>query len=267
MLTTAVILAAGCGRRLMPYTNTRPKCLIEVGDKPLLAHILDALNTNGFKRVVIVSGHLSEQLDHYLHQHQHGLDVTTVYNHRYDTTNNIYSLWLASPWVHEGFVLIESDLIFDPEALAPFTLPDRIALDHYNPVQHNGTTALVNENGYLDDLFLLADGTNDGRKNGARLPTHTESRPLYKTVNISSFSNKTWLRIQSRLEDFIGREKLDHYYEIVLQGLVRSGKIHLEAIDFSRFWWDEIDSFEDLERVILAEKNIKTVDFSDVLRR
>ena len=60
--TLAVILAAGQGMRLRPLTNDRPKCLLKVGNHTLLEHQLKALQANGIRNVVIVTGYLAEQI-------------------------------------------------------------------------------------------------------------------------------------------------------------------------------------------------------------
>lgn len=58
----AMILAAGRGERLRPLTDTTPKPLIEVGDKPLIVHHIERLAAVGFKEVVINLGWLGEQI-------------------------------------------------------------------------------------------------------------------------------------------------------------------------------------------------------------
>lgn len=62
----AIIVAAGRGRRLDPYTRTRPKPLLYVAGRPILAHLLDALPTIGISDVVVVVGYLGEQIATYL---------------------------------------------------------------------------------------------------------------------------------------------------------------------------------------------------------
>jgi mannose-1-phosphate guanylyltransferase len=52
-----MILAAGLGTRLRPLTDSRAKCLVPVGDRPILAHILDRLRAAGVERVVVNAFH------------------------------------------------------------------------------------------------------------------------------------------------------------------------------------------------------------------
>lgn len=234
-VTTALMLAAGMGSRLRPHTEKIPKCLVEVGGKPLLAHTLEALEDRGYRRFVIITGHRHELIDEFLDQYDTSLDVETVFNDRYDCTNNIYTLWFAGAYVNEPFLLLESDLIFEPEVLSELCRPDRIALDRYNPEVHSGTVATVTDCGHLASLIINSPG-----------PSETV---LYKTVNIYSFSLATWRAVHSALEKKLANGHVNCFYETAIRDLVDEGAIRLKKADFSDSWWDEIDSETDLKRV------------------
>jgi glucose-1-phosphate thymidylyltransferase len=62
----AIVLAAGRGRRLEPLTLTRPKPLLDVAGRPILAHILDSIARIGVRDVIVVVGHLGDQIAAYL---------------------------------------------------------------------------------------------------------------------------------------------------------------------------------------------------------
>ncbi len=65
----AMIFAAGLGTRLRPLTDTMPKALVRVGEKPLLDHVLDRLESAGFERVVINVHHFADQIVDYVNEH------------------------------------------------------------------------------------------------------------------------------------------------------------------------------------------------------
>lgn len=65
----ALIFAAGLGTRLRPLTDTRPKALVEVNGKPLLAHVLEKLTRSGYTEVVINVHHFGEQIIDYVANH------------------------------------------------------------------------------------------------------------------------------------------------------------------------------------------------------
>jgi MurNAc alpha-1-phosphate uridylyltransferase len=73
--TTAMIMAAGLGKRMRPLTATRPKPLIEVGGKALLDHVLEKLRIAGVKKVVVNVHYLAEALEAHLMSRAHGLEV------------------------------------------------------------------------------------------------------------------------------------------------------------------------------------------------
>ncbi len=72
---TAMIMAAGLGKRMRPLTATRPKPLIEVGGKALLDHVLDKLRIAGVRKVVVNVHYLADSLEAHLASRAHGLEV------------------------------------------------------------------------------------------------------------------------------------------------------------------------------------------------
>lgn len=109
----AVILAGGVGSRLEKLTNGRPKCLVEIGGRPLILHQLEALSDHGVGPVLMVVGYNHEAIREVV-----GQRVEYLVNERFRETNSLYSLWLAREWVTGSFVLLNSDLFFDPEILS-----------------------------------------------------------------------------------------------------------------------------------------------------
>jgi MurNAc alpha-1-phosphate uridylyltransferase len=72
---TAMIMAAGLGKRMRPLTATRPKPLIEVAGKALLDHVLEKLRAAGVRRVVVNVHYLADSLEAHLESRNHGLEV------------------------------------------------------------------------------------------------------------------------------------------------------------------------------------------------
>lgn len=109
----AVILAGGVGSRLGRYADGRPKCLIKIGERPLIKHQLEALADNGVGPVLMVLGYRADTIKEVL-----GDRVEYIVNDRYEETNSLYSLWLAREWIKGPFLLLNSDLFFHPEILS-----------------------------------------------------------------------------------------------------------------------------------------------------
>ena len=113
----AVILCAGIGSRLKSYTENKPKCLVEIKDKPILSYQVDALIELGVEDIVLVTGYLEEKIRDYCYD-KYPQKFIYVLNEDYKTTNSLYSLFLAKQYLEgEEFILFNADLVFDKNLL------------------------------------------------------------------------------------------------------------------------------------------------------
>lgn len=72
---TAMVMAAGLGKRMRPLTATRPKPLVEVAGKPLLDHALDRLRGAGIRRAVVNVHYLADSVEAHLGRREQGLEI------------------------------------------------------------------------------------------------------------------------------------------------------------------------------------------------
>ena len=114
----AVILAAGVSRRLYPLTYDIPKCLIKVGEKPIINHQLDSLKNSGIDEIIIVVGYHRERLIDHINTNYQSLNVNFVINHHYFETNTAYSLQLSDALINnDQFILLNADVLYPYEVL------------------------------------------------------------------------------------------------------------------------------------------------------
>lgn len=122
----ALILAAGAGKRLGAASGGLPKCLLEIDGARLIDHQLRMLSDAGFGPVCMVVGHAHEQVRAAV-----GSRAEFVLNPRYEETNSLYSLSLAAGWLDEAALILNADVLFDPELLRRLQKagPDVLAYD------------------------------------------------------------------------------------------------------------------------------------------
>lgn len=108
----AILLAAGLGTRLRPITNEVPKCMVPVNGMPIIEKQILNLIENGVKDIYVVAGYKREVLKTFLNENYPFVHI--IENELYDTTNNMFSLYLAMNFVRGSeLLLMNSDVFHD----------------------------------------------------------------------------------------------------------------------------------------------------------
>ncbi len=116
----AVILAAGEGQRLRPFTVTRPKVMLSIAGKPILQYVVEALATNGIREIIIVAGYRKEQIfDHFGNGEQFGVRIVYVTQDR--QLGTAHALQQAREIGRDQFMVLNGDNLIDAETIAGFT--------------------------------------------------------------------------------------------------------------------------------------------------
>ncbi|MEQ6122444.1 phosphocholine cytidylyltransferase family protein [Reichenbachiella sp. MALMAid0571] len=112
-IKTAVILAAGSGIRLRPKTYNIPKGFVEVGGQTLIERSLKILQVKGIKNIIIGCGHLSKLYEGI--QDQYNFEIYK--NVDYKSSGSLYTLVLAEKIITNDFLILESDILYEPRAI------------------------------------------------------------------------------------------------------------------------------------------------------
>jgi L-glutamine-phosphate cytidylyltransferase len=122
----AIVLAAGRGSRLGPRTADRPKGLVELAGKSLIARAIASLTAGGCTEIALVTGYRAEALA--------GLTKTRFHNPRWAETNMVASLMTADSWLqHEPVIVSYSDIFYTPETVKTLTAAPGDIVISYDP--------------------------------------------------------------------------------------------------------------------------------------
>lgn len=106
MVTRGIILAAGQGTRLSPYTDDKPKCMVEIGDRSILSYTISNFRNNKIEDICVLTGYKSEKINF--------PNINYVKNEKFATTNMVYTLFCAEHLMNEDLVISYGDIIYEP---------------------------------------------------------------------------------------------------------------------------------------------------------
>jgi choline kinase len=159
-----MVLAAGAGRRLRPYTDTLPKALVPVdGETTILDIALRNLAAVGLADVVVVVGYAAAAVEERKAalEGRHGVRLTLVHNDKAEIWNNAYSMWLACDHMKEGALMVNGDTVH-PVSVEETLLAARgpellLALDTEKVLAEEEMKVTVSADGDLTRITKLMD--------------------------------------------------------------------------------------------------------------
>ena len=115
----AIIVSAGQGKRLLPHTESTPKCLLPVREEMSILEVqLRALAACGIREASIMVGFNAHKVEEMLSTRVFpGLDIRTCYNPFYAMSDNLATVWLARPEMDQDFIILNGDTLFEVSLL------------------------------------------------------------------------------------------------------------------------------------------------------
>ncbi|GAA2518114.1 phosphocholine cytidylyltransferase family protein [Pilimelia columellifera] len=232
-----LVLAAGAGRRLRPYTDTLPKALVPVdGDTTILDIALRNLAAVGLTEVVVVVGYRADAVASRLAELEsaYGVTLTLVHNDKAEEWNNAYSLWLAREHFARGALLVNGDTVH-PVSVERTLLDNRgpgilLAVDTVKKLADEEMKTVFDDDGQLTRITKLMDPADAyGEYIGATLIEPRVAGELADALR------STWERDPNL------------YYEDGYQEFANRGG-EVRAAPIGDVSWVEVDNHDDLAR-------------------
>lgn len=222
----AVILAAGQGSRLNGAADGLPKCLLPVGDRPLIEHNVRAMQAVGIERIHVVVGYGADQVMQTLN----GV-CEYIFNDKYDSTNSLYSLWLAREKVQGAFLLMNGDVLAHPEIFS------RLASEHQSALAYDSSSGFDDEhmkvsvhNGYLTAIDKMMPSRDSCGEN----------------VGVLRFTSRAGEALFNEADRLVRAGHLTTWAPRAVGAI--ADRVAIRCIDVADLPWIEIDYCEDLDR-------------------
>lgn len=232
-----LILAAGAGRRLRPYTDTLPKALVPLDDtRSVMDLTLKNFSEVGLTDVAIVIGYAADQVRNRKDalEERYGVNIELVFNDKAEEWNNAYSLWCARDVLRQGAIIANGDTIH-PVSVEELLLANQadhitLAVDAVKKLADEEMKVQLNDRAGVTLITkLMEPETAAGEYIGV---SHIPSAAV---IELADALQATWERDPNL------------YYEDGFQEMVNRGA-HIATAPIGDLPWIEVDTLEDLAR-------------------
>tara|TARA_Y100001980_G_scaffold41509_1_gene18990 strand:- start:985 stop:1719 length:735 start_codon:yes stop_codon:yes gene_type:complete len=234
----ALILAAGVSRRLYPHTYHKPKCLLEVNNKPIIHYQLDALKALNIKDIIIVVGYHREMLMENVRQNFPDMNFHFLINHHYFETNTAYSVLIAKNHINSDLFLMNADVVY------PISLLSDVFSSEYKNVLAVDIKICGKE-----EVKVIDGGSSKVVAIGKDL---IEDQCLGEFIGVAKLSKNFIIHFMDSLERLIKAGGKNDYFEAAIQAIINN--VELNFLNVSQYPCLEIDFIEDLK---IAERLFK----------
>lgn len=227
-----ILLSAGRGSRLSSKLRQKPKSLAKVNDKTIIDHNLAFFNK--FKKKYIITGFKKNSLNNFAKKN----NFKMIHNKKFQSTNMVYSMFLASKFINQDVVICYGDIIFNSNVYNLLNKKGNIIPLNINWLKiwkkRMITKNIKNdaENISIKNNYLSSIGGKIGKK-----------YPKYQYMGIFKLSNKTYTDL-NKFFKVIKNSKID--MTSFLNTSIINKKIKLKVKKYKSYWY-EIDNKKDLD--------------------
>ena len=225
----AILMAAGMGTRIATKTN-EPKCLLNIGNGPLIRHTVELLLNNQIEVYICLGfkGHL-------IREALCGYPITFYENPFYKVTNSIASLWFSREQLDEtqDLLLANADVFWQQDILDLLLADDhKILLLADSSRRLSGDYFFHCENGILTDY-------------GKDMP---EAERTSEYVGIARIQKQEIACFRKQMEQLVHAGDYQLWWENTLSSMI--GQKQIPVRDIAGHYWSEIDVLQDYENIL-----------------
>lgn len=228
----AIILCAGQGRRLLPYTESTPKCLLKLGEKHFIEWQIDTLKKAGIHDIVAVIGYAAQDIQAVL-KTRYGDSISTVFNPFFEVADNLASCWMAREHFKNEVILLNGDTLFEPAIVTALLDQDQYPI----------TLAVDHKSNYDDDDMKVISDNNRLLSVGKKLTLADVNAESIGIMHFNSAGSKLFHDTVSQLMH--NQDSLKLWYLSVIDRLGKDNHVGTRSIQ--GYDWTEVDFVQDLE--------------------
>ncbi len=226
-----IILAAGVGTRLYPYTKNTPKCLVKVSEnETVIERSIRLIKANDKEaNITIILGFQANEVINLINN-----DCNYIINPFYKVTNSIASLWFAKEILakQKDTVVINADIVFSENLAKEICTKPTYSIIYYDSsIKENGDYNVQVHNGMMTVM-------------GKELMEYEG-----EYVGITKFPNNEVAIILSEIEKMVSTDLYDQWYENALVQMSLNKRHLFSVFDVCDYHWSEIDSIDNLLKI------------------
>ena len=240
----AIILCAGQGTRLRPYTDELPKCMVKVNGVSLIDIQLKILRSRGIHEIVLIGGHFHEKLP---------TGLLKVVNPKYDSSNMVKSLSMALEHVSGDVIIGYGDIAYSADILDSLinaTHDINVSVDsRWEEYWRSRSSDYMSD---VETLMLGSKGSIIDIGNKPRRSEQVEGQymGIMKLNNAGSSIFRKFLSSQNQI---VNKKSFDECYMTdMLQSLINQGTDIWPC--FTTSPWIEVDTVDDLHNPVTLER-------------